>query len=240
MAGRSGRAEGFDGAAAVTRSLLGYGVLAGVFYLVVGLVLALTRDGFRFSQHPLSILMLGDGGWMQRGNLALTGLMVLAAAVGFARAMRGASAARWAGVLLGIYGVALLLGAVFPPDPMDGFPAGAVAGDPTLSGILHMAFGGVGFLALAAAAVVVGGWFAARNLPGPSRWSRVAAGVVVVAFMAGAALATQPIGIALLWLAVVAGWVWLAAASVCAYRTVPHPDAHRREATDVDPLVPGT
>ena len=31
--------------AAITRSLLGYGVLAGPFYLVVGLAQALTRDG---------------------------------------------------------------------------------------------------------------------------------------------------------------------------------------------------
>ena len=39
-------ASGFDRGAAVTRSLLGYGVLAGPFYLVVGLVQALVRDGF--------------------------------------------------------------------------------------------------------------------------------------------------------------------------------------------------
>lgn len=240
MAGTANEAEGFDRSAAVTRSLLGYGVLAGAFYLVVGLVLALTRDGFQFSQHPLSILMLGDGGWMQRGNLAVTGLMVLAAALGLARAMRGASAARRAGLLLAVYGVALVLGAVFPPDPMDGFPAGAVAGDPTLSGILHMAFGGVGFLALAGAAVVVGGWFASRDLAGPARWSRIAAGVVIAAFMAGAALATQPIGIGLLWLAVVAGWAWLAAASIVAYRTVPHPDADRRQAPGSEAAAPAT
>jgi hypothetical protein len=33
-----------------------------------------------------------------------------------------------------------------------------------------------------------------------------------------------PAGVALLWLAVVAGWAWLLVASVRAYRTVPHPD----------------
>lgn len=55
-------AEGFDSAAAVTRSLLGWGVVAGPFYLVVGLVLALTRPGFDLSRHQLSLLMLGDGG----------------------------------------------------------------------------------------------------------------------------------------------------------------------------------
>jgi hypothetical protein len=59
---------------------------------------------------------------------------------------------------------------------------------------------------------------------------RVVDGFVdVLAFLGGAAMATQPIGVALLWLAVVAGWAWLAGASIATYRTVPHPDAHRRE-----------
>ena len=76
------RPPGFDGAAAVTRSLLGYGVVAGVFYLTVGLLVALFREGFDLSQHPLSLLMLGEGGWMQRGNLLLTGAMTAAAGIG--------------------------------------------------------------------------------------------------------------------------------------------------------------
>lgn len=53
---------GFDKSAAVTRSLLGWGVVAGPFYVVFGLTLALTRPGFRLTQHALSLLMLGDLG----------------------------------------------------------------------------------------------------------------------------------------------------------------------------------
>lgn len=37
---------GFDRGAAVTRSMLGWGVVAGPFYIVFGLILALTRPGF--------------------------------------------------------------------------------------------------------------------------------------------------------------------------------------------------
>lgn len=80
--------DGFDSAAAVTRSLLGWGIVAEPFYLVVGLVLALTRPGFDLSRHQLSLRMLGDGGWMQTTNLILSGLMTLAAALGFRRALR--------------------------------------------------------------------------------------------------------------------------------------------------------
>jgi hypothetical protein len=227
----SKRGEGFDGAAAVTRSLLGYGMLAGAFYLVVGVALAATRAGFSFSEHPLSVLMLGEHGWMQRTNIILTGGMVGAAAVGFSRALRGAPASRTVGILLAVYGACLVLSGVFPPDPVSGFPPGSGGGEATLSGILHLAFGGIGFLALAGAALTSARWFAAQGLGGWAARSRVAAGLIVLTFLAGAALATQVIGVVLLWLAVVAGWAWLAGASFAVYRTVPHPDADRRQAS---------
>lgn len=218
---------GFDMAAAVTRSMLGWGAVAGPFYLVVGLALALTRPGFDLSRHALSLLMLGDFGWIQATNLGLSGLMTIVAAIGFRRALRGSTTAVVAGVLIGGYGVCLLGSAAFPPDPAGGFPPDApqVA---TVSGVLHLAFGAVGFLALAAAATVVGGWFARRGDRGTALLSRVAAVVIVVGFAGGAALAAGPAGVALLWIAVVAGWAWLLYASIRTYRTVPHPDAHRR------------
>jgi hypothetical protein len=39
--------------------MLGWGVVAGPFYVVVGLVLALTRPGFVLSRDALSLLMIG-------------------------------------------------------------------------------------------------------------------------------------------------------------------------------------
>lgn len=218
--------QGFDRAAAVTRSLLGWGVVAGPFYLAVGTALALTRDGFDLSRHQLSLLMLGDGGWMQRANLILCAVMTIAAAAGFRRAGRGSAAVR-AGTLIGVYGFGLIGSGIFAPDPMSGFPAGAPE-QVTASGVLHMAFGLVQFLALAAAALVAAGWFARRGDRRAARYSRVSAAVIVVGFAGGAALSAGVAGVVLLWLAVVAGWAWLLVASVCVYRTVPHPDAHRR------------
>jgi hypothetical protein len=69
-----------DQAAAVTRSLFGYGVLAGVFYLMVGLMQARTRDGYDLTLPDLSLLADGPG-WIQGANHILTGLMVIAAAL---------------------------------------------------------------------------------------------------------------------------------------------------------------
>lgn len=221
---------GFDGAAAVTRSLLGYGVLAGVFYLVVGLILALTRDGFDLTRHPLSALMLGEGGWMQRANLILTGLMVLAAALGIRRAMAGSESGRLTSPLVALYGVSLMVAAVFPPDPVAGFPPGSTEGDLTTSGILHLAAGAVGFISLACAALAMARWFNAEGRSRATTLSRMAAVLILAGFAAGAALATQTAGVGLLWVAVVVGWAWLAAISIALYRTVPHPDADRRVA----------
>jgi predicted cation transporter len=52
--------------------------------------------------------------------------------------------------------------------------------------------------------------------------------VVLVSFAVGAATATTPVGVPLLWIAVLALWGWLTAASIVAYQTVPHPDLERR------------
>jgi hypothetical membrane protein len=210
-----------DRESAVTRSLLGWGVVAGPFYIVVGLVLALTRPGFDLTQHALSLLTLGDVGWLQRANLILSGLMVLAAAFGVFRAIRSGRGLLLS-VLIAVYGLGLVLDGVFPPDPVDGFPPGSVA-SASVSGILHLLFGALGFLALGIAAFVYAAWARSEGVASQSGLS-IALGIVVLAgFIGGAVLAKSPIGVALLWLAVLAGWAWLAVASIRLYQWTPHP-----------------
>lgn len=227
---QSNQPDAFDRSAAVTRSLLGYGVLAGGVYLVVGIILGLVRDGFDFSQHALSLLMLGDFGWIQRLNIITVGLMVIAAAVGVVRALRASSMASWAAGLVGAYGACLIASGIFPPDPTAGFPEDAST-DGTLSGVLHLAFGAIGFLALAIAAFVIATWCVRRHEARRALYSRVSGALIIVSFLAGAALATETLGVAALWVAVVVGWVWLAATSIHLYRTVPHPDTHLHRTT---------
>jgi len=214
--------SGFDRGAAVTRSLLGWGVVAGPFYIVVGVTLALTRPGFQLSEHALSLLMLGEWGWMQRLNLILTALMVLAAAWGFFRTIRTGRGLAVA-ALVGAYGICLILSAIFPPDPVAGFPPGSTGGSASLSGLLHLVFGALGFGALAAAAFAYAGW--SRVIGARSHAVRaITLGIVIlVGFFGGAAFATIPLGVLLLWIAVLAGWLWLALASIHVYTWTPHP-----------------
>ena len=211
-----------DRNAAVTRSLLGWGVIAGPFYVVFGLVLAFTRPGFDITKHALSLLTLGDLGWLQRTNLILTGLMAIVAAFGILRAIRNGRGLAM-GVLTIIYGGGLILSAIFTPDPVEGFPLGSTGGVFSLSGILHLLFGALGFLAIAVAAFAHSAW--SRSIGAKSRVnSSIVLGIlVIVGFVGGAALSASSIGVALLWVAVLAQFVWLALASSQIYAWSPHP-----------------
>jgi hypothetical membrane protein len=213
---------GFDTHAAVTRSLLGWGVVAGPFYLTVGLALALTRPEFDLTKHALSLLMLGDHGWIQRANLDVSAVMVLVAAYGILRTLRSGRGLAMT-VLTGVYGVCLIASSVFRPDPADGFPHGSAGGSVTTSGVLHMMFGAIGFVALTGAALTYARWAAARGDSAQAALATACGSVVLIGFAAGAALGLSTPGVAAMWLAVVAGWLWLATAAASLYRVVPHP-----------------
>src|SRR5690349_20028851 len=103
-----------------TRFLLRCGVVAGPLYLAVSLIQARLRSGFDLARHPLSVLANGPCGWVQTANFVVTGLLVVAAAVGFGRALGRGS--RGVTAFLTTYGVAILAAAVFRADPVDGFP----------------------------------------------------------------------------------------------------------------------
>lgn len=217
------RSTRVDMGAAVTRSLLGYGVLAGPFYLTVGVIQGWVRDGFDFARHPLSVLVNGPGGWVQTANFVLTGLMVIAAAVGFARmpAPRLRAVAGW----LALYGVSMIVAAAFPADPMDGFPIGTPVGMPTTissAGMSHFAAGGVGFLALAVSGLVAARAMSRRQARVMSRLS-LGAGLSVLLGFFGGFIPGVSLGTAGIWFAVVVGWAWLALLSVHLYRVSPDP-----------------
>ena len=204
------------------RRALWAGVLAGPVYLTVGLAQALLRDGFDLGRHALSALANGPGGWIQTANFALCGLLVVAAAWGLVRALHPRSAGGW---FVGLYGAGMIAAAFFPADPVDGFPPGTPEGFPpamSTAGMLHFAAGGLGFLALAVGAVVVGVAFLRRGERGWGALS-IAAGIGVIAgFMApGLFPATGPV--AGIWFSVVVGWAWLAATCLHLRRRVDDP-----------------
>jgi Protein of unknown function (DUF998) len=147
-----------------TRALLACGVVAGPLFLAVALLQALTRDGFDLGRHPLSLLSLGELGWIQIANFVVAGLLSVAFAVGLRRVLHPGRGGTWGPLLVGAYGVGLIGGGVFIADLGAGFPPGAPAGAPeqlSWHGILHDVAHVLAFLALMAACFVLAHRFAA-------------------------------------------------------------------------------
>ncbi|MGH1564169.1 DUF998 domain-containing protein [Mumia sp. DW29H23] len=205
----------------VTKSLLGYGVLAGPFYVTVALASAFTRDGFDPAVHQWSMLALGEHGWIQVANFVITGLMVLAFAVGLRRSLAPGRGARWAPRLVAAYGVSLLAAGAFRADAAYGFPAGTPDGPGEVSwhGMLHLMAGSVGFTCLAVACFVMARRYGSDGRRG---WA-IASRTVGVLFLAGFGAVAAGTGAAAANLAFTAGVVtvfgWLAAVAVDQYRT---------------------
>lgn len=123
-----------DATAGSTRNLLLAGVIAGPLHVVVGFIQAFSRSGFELAKHPLSLLSLGNLGWVQITNFVVAGLLFIASAVGMRRILRSGPGRAWGPWLIGIFGAGLIAGGVFVADPAFGFPPGTPEGAPaTLS-----------------------------------------------------------------------------------------------------------
>src|SRR5262245_3638505 len=132
-----------------TNFLLTGSVLAGPIYIIVGIAQILTRDGFDITRHPLSMMSLGELGWIQIANFIITGLLVIVGAIGLCRVTQANKLLNRGALLIGIYGLGVLGGGIFVTDPALGFPPGTPDTYPqTMSwhGLLHFVFGQIGFL----------------------------------------------------------------------------------------------
>jgi len=205
----------------VTRSLLGYGIVAGPFYVVVSITQALMREGFDLRRHEWSLLATGGPGWIQIANFIITGAMVVTAALGLSRAWTTGTGHRAAPILIAIFGTSLVGAGIFTADPMLGFPVGTPDGPPaevSLHGILHLVSGGVGFACLIAAFLVIGRRFRRQGEPGWAWFSRIT-GVLFLAGFAGVSSGATSPGMNMAFTAaVVLSWSWLSALSVHVYR----------------------
>jgi hypothetical protein len=205
----------------VTRSLLGYLALAGPFYVVVSLAQAVTRRGFSLMHDEWSLLAVGHLGWIQGVNLVLTGIMTVVGAVGFRRAVgRSAAGGRWAPRLLAGYGIALTGAGIFRADAADGFPPGTPPGRAAAvswHGMLHLAFGSIGFACLIAACFVVARMHARRGCRRAAVTSRVIGAAFTVAF-AGIAGGSGNVAVNLgFTAAVIVSYAWLTTVAVWLY-----------------------
>jgi hypothetical protein len=206
----------------VTRSWLGWGVVAGPVYVITSLAQALTRPGFDLTRHEWSLLANGSLGWIQIANLIGSGLMVGACAVGLRRALTPGRAARWAPRLIAGCGLGMILAGVFTADPARGFPLGTPHARQPVSwhGLAHLVAGGLGFVCLASACFVLAGRYGTDRRPGWASWSRATGVLFLAGFVAVATGTDSPVATIGFTLAVVLVWAWLAAVAVERYRAL--------------------
>jgi hypothetical membrane protein len=206
----------------LTHLLLACGVIAGPLYLIVGLIQAFTRPGFDITRHSLSLLSNGDWGWVHITNLILTGLLTMAGAVGIRRALHTGIGSTWGPWLIGLYGLSLIGAGVFLADPALGFPPGTPADAINVSwhGLLHLAVGAVGFLALIAACFVLARRFASQQR-GWMLYSVITGVVFFAAFIGIASGQGNPWTILGFWIGVVLAWSWISALSARLMNALP-------------------
>jgi len=141
----------------VIRPLLGAGVIAGFLFVLVPLMEMFIRPGFDIKRHAISVLSLGELGWIQIATFLVTGGLTVACAIGMRRVMYPGPSGAWGPLLIGIFGFGMIAAGIFSTDPSFGFPPGAPAGMPTAMSwhaILHSIAFFMAFTALPVACFV--------------------------------------------------------------------------------------
>jgi hypothetical protein len=200
-----------------TRALLACGVVGGPLYVTVTMAQALTRDGFDLRHHRFSWLTTGDLGWIHQSNMLLVGVLTVLLAVGVRQVMRTGRGGVWGPRLLGLFGLAYIVGGLLRADPVVGFPPGTTPEmvHTTWQGVVQNATRSVSTLFLIATSGVIARWFAAEGRRGWAWFYVAAIPVVFVALMAvGFAFGINPAGPAFL----ATPWIWVTALAVHLYR----------------------
>ncbi len=204
----------------VTRMLIAGGAIGPLLFVVVLLIEGATRPGYSAWHNYGSSLSLGELGWMQITNFLVCGLLALGFAIGLRQVFRTGRGSVWGPLLLGIFGLALIVAGLFVTDPSLGYPPGThSSGAQTLHGIIHGVAGLVTFSALTFASFVM-----ARRFAGDPEWKgwtlySIVTGVLVISsFISSTAVSVldergvlpgSPTGL-LQRIGIIAGWSWIA------------------------------
>lgn len=212
-----------------TEFLLLCGVIGPLLFVAVLLIEGATRPGYSAWQTDGSYLALSNQGWEQVANFLVCGFLCIAFAVGLRRIWRTGKAHVWGPLLVGLFGLGLVLAGVFVTDPGGGYPPGApINGQPqTWHGWVHGLNGAVLFLVvLPAACFVLARRFAAD--PQHRRWATYSwvTGALILVISIGSNLAmpfAEKAGFPVLdgffqRIEISMGWVWLALVALQLWR----------------------
>ena len=204
----------------VTRFLIAGGAIGPLLFIIVLLIEGATRPGSNAWHNYGSSLSLSDQGWMQIANFLVCGLLILGFAIGLRQVFQTGRGSVWGPILLGIFGLALIVAGLFVTDPGLGYPPGTHGGGPqTLRGTIHGVAGLITFSSLPLASFVMARRFAGDpNWKGWALYSIVTGVLVIVSFIAATAVSAldesgvlpgSPTGL-FQRIGIVVGWSWIA------------------------------
>lgn len=202
-----------------TRFFIACGAIGPLLFILVFLIEDFTRPGYSAWHNFVSELSLSDQGWEQIINFLICGVLVFCFALGLRQVFRVGKGAVWGPLLLGIFGLLLVIVGLCVTDPSLGYPPGTRGNIQTLHGTIHGPGAPLTFGSLTIAVFVL-----ARRFAGDPAWrgwatySTITGIIVVLSFIACLAAAVldekgilpnAPAGL-LERIAIVIGWGWIA------------------------------
>jgi hypothetical protein len=190
-----------------------------LLFVVVFLIEGATRPGYSAWRNYVSDLALSNQGWQQVANFIVCELLVIGFAVGLRRVLRTGTASVWGPLLLGIFGLGLVVAGLFPTDPGRDYPPGApLNGTPTtFHGWVHGINAIPVFLILAILPFVLARRFAEEpDTVGWATYSRIVGAVIIVTFLGGNVIGPlsehgviPPLSGLVQRVQLVTGWTWI-------------------------------
>lgn len=158
------------------------GVVAPPIFTVIYLVDGATRAGYDPMRHQVSLLSLGDRGWLQTLSFLVAGGLLVVFAIALRAWLESGTGERAVPGGIAVAGAGLLLAGIFPTQPLFGYPPGTPEGMATTvepASYVHVGAALLAFFGLAVAALAM----ALRLWRADSKsWAlaSAAAGVVVI------------------------------------------------------------
>ncbi|HZU71064.1 MAG TPA: DUF998 domain-containing protein [Ktedonobacteraceae bacterium] len=212
------------------RFLIVCGAIGPLLFILVFLVEDVTRPGYSAWHNFVSELSLSNQGWIQIANFLICGVLVLCFAFGLRQVFRSGKGSTWGPLLLGIFGLSLIIVGIFVTDPSLGYPPGSSGGVQTLHGTIHGIGAPLAFGSLAIAIFVLARRFASDPAwRGWASYSLVTGIILVASFIASLTVAVldekglmpnAPAGL-LERIAIILGWGWIALLAIRLLRQMP-------------------
>ena len=216
----------------VTKLLIACGAIGPVLFILVFLVEGATRPGYSAWRNFVSDLGASKFGWMQDINFIICGLCLICFALGLRQVFRSGRGAVLGPLLLGFFGLSLIIAGIFVTDPGLGYYPDGTPAVHTLHGIIHAANAIPAFGSLTIAIFVLALRFASD--PAWRGWGRysVISGILLMGFFIACVyvsgldqkgvLPNSPTGF-FERLAIFVGWTWLALVAIKLLRQMRSP-----------------